>query len=132
VELQRRLERQVALFQFLHDRLELGDRSLEVLDGGIPLLSYAPGAVVSRSVTAQSSSPCSSLTCTRSPRSTAAASRMMAVRSSFQQTAYPRARTASGLRLSSRAAAPRKRASATCTCRSADDRRRPSTETSCA
>ena len=35
VQLQRRLERQVAFFELLHDRLELGDRRFEVLDGGI-------------------------------------------------------------------------------------------------
>ena len=33
VELQRRLERQVALLELLDDRLELGDRRLEVLNG---------------------------------------------------------------------------------------------------
>ena len=38
VELQRRLERQVAFFELLDDGLELGDRRLEVLDRGIQVV----------------------------------------------------------------------------------------------
>jgi len=58
--------------------------------------------------TSQSSSPRASVTRTRSPRPVCRASRMMAVRSAFQQTAYPRPRTASGLRTSSRPANSRR------------------------
>src|SRR6266851_5627057 len=44
VERQRLLERQVALFKLLDDRLELGDRGFEVLDGGVRhLLGVLPG-----------------------------------------------------------------------------------------
>ena len=35
VELQLRFESEVAFFEFLDDSLELGDRSLEIFDGGI-------------------------------------------------------------------------------------------------
>ena len=117
VELQRRLERQVAFFEFLDDRLELGDRRLEVLDGGIhesvsvfglirssvylrtapstDLASTGPSHLVVAvgplqcflSLTSQVNSPCSSVTWTREPFSTRDASRMIAVRSAFQQTA---------------------------------------------
>ncbi len=117
VELQRRFERQVALLELLDDGLELGDGGLEVLDGRDPRVSVSGRRVLGprpasvrletspltspdvryrrfalrcysfRSLTSQVNSPCSSVTTTCEPFSTRAASRMIAVRSAFQQTA---------------------------------------------
>src|SRR6267154_1626036 len=80
VELERLFERQIAaFFQFLHNRLELGDRRFEVFDRGLVAHSVPD--------TLASISPWLKVTCTTSPLRTSAALRMARVRSSFQHTA---------------------------------------------
>src|SRR5207248_11039243 len=105
VQRERLLERQVALLELLDDRVELRDRGLEIFNGSIGHVeTLHHGVVYDLSRTSQFNSPFSSVTRTPSPRCTDSASRIIRVRSSFQQTAYPRPRTASGLSASSRLA----------------------------
>ena len=73
VERERLLERQVAFLELLDDRLELGDRGFEVLNGGVgPCRRYALRlrCVLSCSRTSQSSSPFASVTRTDRPAAT--------------------------------------------------------------
>src|SRR5438552_2529739 len=98
VELERLFDRQVAaLFELLDDGVQLADGCFEVLDHLTP---ETLAAIVPRL----------NSTCTVSPFFTSAASRMACVRSSFQQTAYPRPSTLSGLSESSRPASAPSRA----------------------
>src|SRR5476649_1468653 len=83
VQRERLLEREVALFELLDDRFELGDRRFEVLDGWVGHSAF---------VTLASIAPRLKVTWIVSPGATVDASRRTRVWSAFQATAYPRPR----------------------------------------
>jgi hypothetical protein len=120
VQRERLLEREVALLQGLDDALELADRRFEVVravvgahascsEGSVRDMPRSVRAAVA--ITSQCSSPRASVTRTAWPTSSGSASRSSVRPSSDQQSAYPRPRTASGLRLASRAESVRHRVS---------------------
>src|SRR5262249_38944394 len=78
VELQRLLEREIAVLGLLDDRLELGNRRFEVLDGGVAHAVSVTLAVIS---------PRLKVTWMVSPGAADPASRSTAVLSAFQATA---------------------------------------------
>src|SRR5688572_8168809 len=93
-QLQRLLERDVAVLELLDDRVELRQRGFEILDRwihkclpGPPALASYSGGTRPTPRTSHSNSPRWRVTRTRSPASTVAASRMTCVRSASQQTA---------------------------------------------
>ena len=80
VQRQRLLEREVAFLELLDDRLELGDRAFEVLDGSISMTGHADSLQCNFA-------PAQASPGHDHPAARPTASRMTRVRSSFQQTA---------------------------------------------